>query len=120
MEQRSAIKFRVRLQKSFTETYSMIQQVFGNEAMSRITTYTWWKRFRNGRESLGNDERSGRPSTAVHDENVSKVRTILLEQPHLTIRIIIENLNIGKDAVRAIYTEKINRRKICSVLFHIC
>jgi len=36
-EQRSAIKFRARLQKSFVETYSTIQQAFGDEAASRST-----------------------------------------------------------------------------------
>jgi len=35
-------------------------------------TYTRWKRFKDGRESLGDDER--RPPTAVHDENVAKAR----------------------------------------------
>lgn len=35
-------------------------------------------------------------STAVHDKNVSKKRALQLELCHLTIRIIAENLNIGK------------------------
>jgi len=55
MEQRSAIQFCVRIQKSFTETYSMIQQAFHDENTSRTTTYTWWKRFNNGRKSMGDD-----------------------------------------------------------------
>jgi len=41
---------------------------------------------------LGDGERYGRPSTAVHDENVAKVRALLLEQPHLTLRTIAEEL----------------------------
>jgi len=39
MDQRSAIKFCVRLQKSFTETYSMIQRVFDDEVKSNTITY---------------------------------------------------------------------------------
>jgi len=41
MEQRIAIKFCVRLQKSFVETYSMIQQIFGDDIAFRSTTYKW-------------------------------------------------------------------------------
>jgi len=36
----------------------MIQQAFDDEATSRSTTYTWRKRFIDGRESLGDDEQS--------------------------------------------------------------
>jgi len=43
--------------------------------------------FKDGREPLGDDERSGRSSTAVHDENVAKVRALLLQSPRLTLRI---------------------------------
>lgn len=114
MEQRSAIKFCVRLGKSFADTHAMIRHGFGDEALSRTTVFTWWKRFKEGRETLEDDERCGRPATAVHNENVTKVRTLLLSQPHLTVRALAEELRIGKDAVRTILTQRMNRRKVCA------
>ncbi len=69
--------------KLFTETYSMIQRAFVEEAASHTTTYTWWKWFKD-RESLDDDEQCGRPATAVHDEKVVKVHVLLIEQPRLT------------------------------------
>lgn len=93
----------------------MVQEAFGDKAPSRTTTYTWWKRFNEGRESLEDDKRSGRPATAVHDENVAKVRVLLREQPHLNLRAIAEDLKISQYAVRIILIEKMNRRKVCSL-----
>ncbi len=75
MEQRSARKLCVHLPKLLVETYSMIQQAFGEGAASCTTTYTWWKRLKDERELLDGDEgHCGRPATAVHDENVAKAR----------------------------------------------
>jgi len=70
----------------------MIQQSFGDEAAFHSTTYTWRKRFKDRRESLGDDERNERPSTAVHDDNVAKMHALMLEQPHLPLWIITEEI----------------------------
>lgn len=51
-EQRAAIKFCVKLKKSFTETRKMIDAGFGEGVVSRTTVYTWYKRFKDGRSSL--------------------------------------------------------------------
>ncbi len=40
--------------------------VFGESAESKSTAYRWMKLFTEGRESLEDDPRSGRPSTAIH------------------------------------------------------
>lgn len=47
----------------------MIDPSFGEGVISSPTVYTWYKRFKNDRTSLEDDERSGRPITAVTDEN---------------------------------------------------
>jgi len=49
-------------------------KTFGDEVIVLTTTYTRWKRFKNCRKSLDDDKRNRKPSTAVHDENVVKVR----------------------------------------------
>jgi len=48
-------------------------------------------------------------SKAVHDANGAKVRALLIKQPHFTLRIIAQELNIGKGTIRTILTEKMNR-----------
>jgi hypothetical protein len=54
-EQRICVKFCVKLGKSFTETFAMLKTAFGNEALGRIQTYEWWKRFKDGRTSTDDD-----------------------------------------------------------------
>ncbi len=55
MEQRTAIKFCVKLQKLFIETFAMIQTAEG-DVLSRTTVHTWFKWFKEGRDSIEDDE----------------------------------------------------------------
>jgi hypothetical protein len=43
MEQSVNIKFCVELGKMPTETYEMVQTVYGNEALSRSSLFEWFK-----------------------------------------------------------------------------
>ena len=63
-EQNVCIKLCVRLGKTGSETFEMLKQAFGDSSMSRSRTFEWFGRFKNGRTSTANDDRSGRPSTA--------------------------------------------------------
>ena len=64
-EQRVCINFCVRLGKMGSETFEMLKQAFGDLCMSHSRTFEWFGRFKNGRTSTANDDRSGRPSTAT-------------------------------------------------------
>ena len=54
----------------------MLGNCFGNDTLKKTAVYEWHERFKNGRESVEDDERSGRPSTSKTDENINKVREI--------------------------------------------
>ena len=73
-EQRVWIKFCVRLGKTGSETSEMLKQAFGDTCMSRSRTFEWFGRFKNGRTSTANDDRSGQPSTATTPSKVEQVR----------------------------------------------
>ena len=111
-EQRVAIKFCVKAGKSAVETIELINKAYGSAAMSRAMVYRWYACFRDGREGMTDDARSGRPSTARTDENVKSVRRLLTEYRRTTLQMITDRLNIGKDAVRLIVTEEFEKRKI--------
>jgi hypothetical protein len=59
MEQRVNIKFYVKMGKSPTETCEMLQTVYGDEASSCSSVFEWFKRFKDRREDLWDDPRSG-------------------------------------------------------------
>ena len=74
----------------------MLQQVYGECALKEITVFKWVQRFREGRENPKNDARSERPSTSSGNENIDRVRSLVLSDRRLTVRMIAEELGFGK------------------------
>lgn len=52
LEQRANIKFCVRLGKSASETFELLLQAYGNDAMSQMRCSEWHSHFERGRTSL--------------------------------------------------------------------
>ena len=71
--------------------------VYRDDVMSQTRIYEWHKCFREGQESVNDDSKSGRLSTARNDENVAQVRKLICADRRLTIRMIAEELGMGKD-----------------------
>jgi len=51
-EQRICIKFCSKLNRTAAETHRMLKEAFGEQALSQATTSEWFKRFKDGRESV--------------------------------------------------------------------
>ena len=45
----------------------MLVQVYGDNAMKKTAIYRWMKRVSDGRESVTDEERSGRPTTSRNE-----------------------------------------------------
>ena len=71
LQQRVCIKFCVKNGFNDAQTLEMLEKCFGNDTLTRSKAFRWHERSRSGRESVEDDERSGRPSTAKTDENIS-------------------------------------------------
>ena len=102
LDQRTNIKFLVKLGKSGNEIREMLVQVYGDNAMKKTAVYKWVKSFSEGRESVTDEERSGRTATSRTEENIAKVRQIVRENRRLTVRSIVEQVNIDRETVRKI------------------
>ena len=74
-----AIKFCCKVDFSATETVELIQKAYGDAVLSRTTIFEWHKRFREGRESVKDDERSGRPSTSRTYDNIAAIDKMVKE-----------------------------------------
>ncbi|KAL4149442.1 hypothetical protein QTP88_003392 [Uroleucon formosanum] len=59
------------------KTHKMLQNAYGDQCLGRTQCYDWFKRFKDGRESVDDDPRSGRPSTSTDDAHVTKVNEIV-------------------------------------------
>ena len=60
LEERYAIKFCSKLGKNATETYGMRHTAFRPSWINRALVFEWHKRFKEGPESVRDDERCGR------------------------------------------------------------
>ncbi|XP_037378888.1 protein GVQW3 isoform X2 [Talpa occidentalis] len=112
LEQRISIKFCVKLNKSASETHHLLKEAYGDEVMSRARVFDWHKRFKEGREDVRDDARSGRPVTHRTDENIQKVKDLVCSNRRLTVRMMAEELHLDKETVRLILKENLNMRKV--------
>ena len=78
MEQRLAIKFCFKAGKSATETLQMVNVAYGDQALPRSNVFRWFGRFRDGREDIEDDPRSGRTTDCRNENNVQKIYQLLL------------------------------------------
>jgi len=114
IEQRAAIKFCVKLSHNASQTLEMLKTAYGDACLSRTSVFEWHKRFREGRTSLQDDPREGRPSNAKSPDNIEAVRVLLQKSRRLTCRGIAETLGLSKTVVHEILTGPLNKRKVCS------
>ena len=81
LEERYAIKFCFKLGKNATETYGMLQTAFGQSCMNQASVFEWHKRYKEGRESVRDDERCGRSKEVNTQELIGqrvRVRVTML------------------------------------------
>jgi len=62
-EQRVATKFCLKAGLSATETLVLVQKAYGNETLNQSNVFSWYSRFRDGREPTEDDERGGHPKS---------------------------------------------------------
>ena len=60
LQERYAIKFCFKLGKNARETYGMLQTAFRPSCMNQASVFVWHKSFKEGRQSVRDDERYGR------------------------------------------------------------
>jgi hypothetical protein len=64
-------EFLVKLGKSGSEIKEMLVQVFGDNAIKKTAVYSWVTCFPEGKESVTDEERPGRPETSRSEENIA-------------------------------------------------
>ena len=112
VHEQHVMKFCFILQKSAKETHEMLKLVYGDAPVTMKTVYKWFEWFRNGCESVQDEEWSGHPSTSETQENVERVSETIRSNRQLTIREISEDLNISYGSVQNILTTDLNMRLV--------
>ncbi|KAL4083208.1 hypothetical protein QTP88_028538 [Uroleucon formosanum] len=114
-EQRAYIKIETIRGKTVPEIHAALNEVCGTDTVDRSTVQRWHQRFRDGRTSIDNNPRSGRPSTVTQDNtNAAILATLLDEDRRITVREIEQETGISKSSVHRILTEILQKRKIAA------
>ena len=85
VEQQICIKFCIKLDHSSIESIHVIQNAFGDDAMSAVQIKVWHKYIKDGQESVETDPHSGRPATSRTSENTESVWATINKDWRLTV-----------------------------------
>ena len=91
-----------------------LQRPFGDDAMSRAQAFRWHKMFSEGRTLDEDEQSSGQPSTTRTSYNTAPVRELVRSDRRLTVKMVADEVNVNREAVRRILTEELGMRKICA------
>lgn len=97
---------------SASDSLNRLSTAFPDSAPSRTTVYEWYSEFRNGRVSLKDSARVGRPMEATNEENVEAIRGILSVDSRVTIEYLSDQLGISTGSVHNILHDKLKMRRI--------
>ena len=92
----------------------MLTKDYGESAMSKTSVYEWYKRFQDGREDVEDDERPGRPSTSTTDENVGKVKEMVMNDRRITIREVADDVGISIGSRHGIFSNVLGMKRVAA------
>lgn len=108
---RAAIQFCVGLGKTPTQTYKLVQEAKTVKKCCRSLVFKWHRQFKEGRTSIEDDTRRGRPAEKKVDI-VKTVKDLLDKDRRLTIRTISTKLDIPATTVHRILKRELHMSKV--------
>ena len=113
-EERYAIKFCFKLGENATETYGMLQTAFRPSCMNRASVFEWHTRFKEGRESVKDDERCGRSKQVRTPELIGQIKNFIDKDRRVSKETISAQFDVSVGTVHIIIREELKMRKICA------
>ena len=111
LEQRGVIRFLLAESVKSCEILSRMQRQYGPSCMSRANFYKWVQAFKDGRESITDDLRSGRPVDVSTPEAVQAVEDQIKSNRRVTLDEIATKLDISHGTV--------NSKNYCELLTQV-
>ena len=113
-EYKAYIKTRSLLGKSAKSITNDLTLAHGYLAPKYSTVAKWTALFKEGRDCLEDNPRSGRPITEHTNANIELVRHIIERDPHSTFDDIVAESSISRGTVQKIIHESLKMRKLAS------
>ena len=96
------------------DTLNQITKVYGDNSVCRTLVFDWHKRFREGRKSIEDNERSGRPVSKHSEQAVEEVRALLKEDRRYTLKDLALATGFSVWKMHQIVHEDLGMRKVCA------
>ena len=94
-EQRTVIKFYVKLGKNITDDKEDLQKVYGDSHSTNICIHKWFHKFSDGRMSVKDDPRSGRKETVSTDKRIAAIEEYVMKDRRITVWQAGDSFEIG-------------------------
>ena len=120
VQQRSVIRFMVMQNKTPKSIHEELQTTLGEAALAYSTVKKWAALFKAGRESVEDDERSGRPKTAVNEDKVKAVEDFIMRDRRVSVRHIAATMNLSVGSVETIIHERLHMSKVSARWVSAC
>lgn len=104
---------RLQLGESATKIHDDLKQVYGDTVCSYDTIARWIREFNDGRETVKDKGRSGRPSTSVNDATASRAAALLKVDRSVTVGFLAAELDISVGSTHMLL-HQMGLRKRCS------
>ena len=112
MDQRICIKFCVKNEINCNKVCEILSKAYGESAMSKTRIYEWYKRFQHGRKEVEDNDCPGRPSTSTTDENVEKVKEMVMYDRRITIREVADDVGISIGSCHEIFSNVLGMKRV--------
>ena len=96
----------------------MLQTAFGASCMNRASVFEWHKRFKEGRQSVRNDERCERSKEVSTPKLIGQIKNFMDKDHRVSIETISAQFDVSVGIVHTIIREELKMRKICMKFVH--
>ena len=114
IEQRSVIRFLMAEGIKPIEIFRRMTLVYGEKCFSQRSVYDWVERFKKGRTSVEDLDRSGRPASTVTLTNIKKVNALIESNRRIKISEIATELAVSYGSVFSIIHDNLKMNKVCA------
>jgi len=102
----------VNIGKSASEKLALLTVAYDEYAMKKLSVFEWHRWFKEGREDVQDDPRSGLQKTQRTDANVGRAGALMHSDRRSGVTVIAEEMNMNRETVQQIVKEDLGMRII--------
>ena len=96
------------------QKHGMVQTAFGASYMNRASVFVWHKKFKEGMESMRDDERCGRSKEDRTLVLIGQKKNVMDKDRRVSIETISAQFDVSVGTVHTIIIEDLKMWKICA------